>query len=96
MDNLDRLPQLDQADANHVFYGGLLGYVLLMAGIFIMGLDARKAGLIALAVVLVVVVAKKIYDHIYWAESVEICVIKVFLTILWPASLLFALVIAHQ
>jgi hypothetical protein len=95
MDFLDKVPQLDQANGNHVFWGGLGSFALFFAG-FLAGLDPRKAALLALAVMLAVVTLKKIYDHFHEQESWSVCAFKIVITVVWPASVLYALVLAHS
>jgi hypothetical protein len=72
---LDKLPQIRQDYANHIIYGGLMGFTFLLLGI-----DAD----IALLISFIISVLKKIVDYFKEGEGIGICVAKTFVTVLFP------------
>lgn len=91
---LDRLPQLPQADANHVVYGGVGGFALtlILCG-HMPSLEAARWAAIAMFALAAV---KKTVDYFKEAEPLSMCVYKALITAAWPASVLAALSIAAR
>ena len=72
---LDRLPQIRQDYANHIFYGGLTGMIMLF-----IGFSPLNSLLIALAESAI----KKIVDYFKEFEDLKMCVAKTFVTVFFP------------
>ena len=80
-DWLDKIPQIDQANANHLIYG-TAGFLVLAAVLEkLTPLPKDGALLTAYFAVLGVAILKKVWDHKYEGESWTVCVDKVLVTI---------------
>jgi len=75
---LDRVPQIPQDWANHIIYGGALGYAVQLIGFPIW---------FACAVVFGIAALKKTVDYVKEAETVQVCLSKTFVTAVWPATI---------
>ena len=84
---IDRMPQIPQDWANHIAQGGLWSCLLtaLLVGFAVPLLTAVTLSFYAMTAVSV---AKKVVDYFKAGQTLQVCVGKAIVTVLWPASLL--------
>ena len=81
---LDKVPQVPNDYANHIIYGGLLGYVTMSA---LSCFDISHPELYGTLATFLVAALKKVVDYFKEMESVQMCVYKAVITALWPFSI---------
>lgn len=89
---LDKVPQVPVDIANHIVFGGILGFVLWMGFDL---LDVPYAQACATEAVLVIASLKKLIDYVFEGETVFVCVGKALITAVWPASMAFVAAVGN-
>ncbi len=83
---LDKVPQIPRDWANHIAYGGVLGFGI-WAALDLLEVDYPQA--LATLAVLIVASLKKAVDFVEEGESAGECIGKALVTAVWPASMAF-------